>query len=99
MRSRPTRRDLVTRNYKQSSDNVTRAEFGNLLEDFKTNTLGTLIIQLDLLQAKQKKAIAEYNLDLFFPHYRKNHNRQECPLGMVQTYGICTKDHVTDHFP
>lgn len=29
-------------------------EIGNLLEDFKTDILGTLTMQLDILQAKQK---------------------------------------------
>ena len=29
-------------------------EIGNLLEDFKMNILGTLSMQLDILEAKQK---------------------------------------------
>lgn len=34
---------------------VTRAEMGNLFENFKTNILSTLSFQLDVLQAKKKQ--------------------------------------------
>lgn len=34
-------------------------EIGNLLEDFKMEILGTLTMQLDVLQAKQKQALTE----------------------------------------
>jgi len=40
------------------AEGVTRVEIGNLLENFKTNILGTLATQLDIMQAKQKKAEA-----------------------------------------
>ena len=78
---------------------MTRAEFGNILEDFKNDILGTLTTHLDVIQAKQKQAILEQNLVVFCPRCRKKHNQQECPLDMVQTCAICTKDHATDHFP
>ena len=68
---------------KQTNGNVTRAEFGNLLENFKTDILGTLTTQIDVLQAKQKQAIAEQNLAIFFPRCRKKHRQRECPLDMV----------------
>jgi hypothetical protein len=42
-----------------TSGGVTRAEVGNLLENFKTDILSTLTTQLDVLQAKQKQAEAE----------------------------------------
>lgn len=58
-------------------------EIGNLLEDFKTDILGTLITQLDILEAKQKQALAEQNLAIFCPCCRKKHSQRECLLGMV----------------
>lgn len=33
-------------------------EISNILEYFKTDILGTLTMQLDILQAKQKQALA-----------------------------------------
>ena len=56
----------LTRNSNISSRGVTRDEFGNLLENFKTDILSTLTIQLDVLQDKQKQAEAEQTLAIFF---------------------------------
>jgi hypothetical protein len=42
----------LTRNNNITSVGVTRAEVGNLLENFKTNILSTLTTQLDVFQAK-----------------------------------------------
>jgi hypothetical protein len=47
-------RTSLTRNSNITSRGVTRAEVGNLLENFKTDILSTLTKQLDVLQAKQK---------------------------------------------
>jgi len=55
-RLKPTEYDRFARDNKISAEGVTRAEIGNLLENFKTNTLGTLTTQLDIMQAKQKQA-------------------------------------------
>jgi hypothetical protein len=49
----------LTRNNNITSGGVTRAEVGNLLENFKTDILSTLTTQLDVLQAKQKQAEEE----------------------------------------
>ena len=48
-RNRPVGRDSMKRDLQQTNGNVTRAEFGNLLENFKTDILGTLTTQLDVL--------------------------------------------------
>ena len=42
-------------------------EIGNLLEYFKIDILSTLTRQLDVLQAKQKQALAKQNLVIFCP--------------------------------
>ena len=70
-----------------------------LLENFKTDILGTLTTQLDILQAKQKQMEAEQNLAIFCPKCRKKHSHKECPLDAVQTCAICTKDHLTESCP
>ena len=41
-RLKSAERDMITRDNKTSNEGVTPAEIGNLLEDFKTDILGTL---------------------------------------------------------
>jgi len=49
-------RESVNRNTKTStSGGVTRVELGNLLENFKTDLLGTIGSQLDTLKIRKKK--------------------------------------------
>ena len=99
MRLKPAKRDMTMIYNKISSGGITRAEIGNLLEDFKTDILGTLTRQLDIMQAKQKQAKEEQNLVIFCPRCRKKHSHKECLLDMVQTCAICTKDHATESCP
>jgi hypothetical protein len=56
----------LTRSSNITSGGVTRAEVGNLLENFKTNILSTLTTQLDVLQVKQKQAEEEQSLATLF---------------------------------
>jgi len=44
-RLKPTRHDAITRDHRALGGSITRVEIGNLLEDFKTDILGTLTIQ------------------------------------------------------
>ena len=58
-RLKPIGRDTNLRDSKASRESITRSEIDNLLElDLKTDILGTLTTQLDVMQAKKKKAIA-----------------------------------------
>eukprot|EP00253_Pinus_taeda_P033127 PITA_33127 len=91
--------DRFARENKISSEGVTRVEIGNLFENFKTDILGTLTTQLDVLQAKQKQMEAEQNLAIFYPRCRKKHSHKECPLDTIQTCAICTRDHSTESCP
>jgi len=96
---KPARRDAITRDNKASGGSVTRAEIGNLLEDFKMDILETLTTKLDIMQAKQKQVEAEQNLVIFCPRCRKKHSHKECPLDIVQTCAICIKEHATKNYP
>jgi len=95
-RLKSAERDIVTRENKPSNEGVTRAEIGNLLENFKTDILGTLTTQFDIMQAKQKQAEAEQNLAIFCPRCRKKHSHKEFPLDVVKVCAICTRDHPTE---
>eukprot|EP00253_Pinus_taeda_P028979 PITA_28979 len=98
-RIKPTEHDRFARENKISSEVVTRMEIGNLFENFKTDILGTLTTQLDVLQAKQKQMEAEQNLATFCPRCRKKHSHKECPLDTVQICAISTRDHSTESCP
>lgn len=54
IRLKPSRHGAITRDNKASRASITRVKIGNLLEDLKTNILGTLTTQLDIMQAKRK---------------------------------------------
>lgn len=73
---KPFRCDVSPRDSKTSGGSITRSEIGNILEDFKTNILGTLATQLDVMKAKQKKAIAEQNLAIFYPCCKQKHSHK-----------------------
>ena len=51
---RPQPNDTFSRVQKSANGGVTRAEIGNLLDNFKTDILSNLTSQLDILQVKQK---------------------------------------------
>jgi len=98
-RIKPAEYDRFIRDNRTSTEGVTHVELGNLLESFKTDILGTLTTQLDIVQAKQKQVEAEQNLAIFCPRCRRKHSHKECPLDAVQTCAICTKDHLTESCP
>jgi len=98
-RIKPVEHDRFTRDNKISAEGVTRVEIGNLLENLKTDILGTLTTQLDIMQAKQKQTEVEQNLEIFCPRSRKKHSHKECPLDAVPVCAIRTKDHSTERCP
>ena len=53
-RLKPAKHDRFTRDNKISGEGLTHVEIGNLLENFKTDILGTLTMQLNITQAKQR---------------------------------------------
>ena len=69
-------REPYSRNLKgntPSSGGFTRIELGNLLENFKTNILGTMGSQLDALQAKKRQDEERAAMSIFFPGCRTKH--------------------------
>ena len=46
---KPAEHDRFVRDNKISTEGVTHVEIGNLLENFKTDILGTLTTQLDVM--------------------------------------------------
>jgi hypothetical protein len=84
---------------KSANGGATRAEIGNLLEDFKTEMLSSFASQMDTLQIKKKQAEVEAALSIFCPQCRDKHPKRECPLDRKTICTICDKDHDTQNCP
>jgi hypothetical protein len=94
-----TKDTTFSRVQKSANGGATRAEIGNLLENFKTEMINSFASQIDTLQIKQKQAESEQALCIFCPKCRKKHPPRECPLNSVQVCLICELDHATDQCP
>jgi hypothetical protein len=93
-------REPVNKNTKTStSGGVTRVELGNLLDNFKTDLLGTIGSQLDTLKIKRKQEEENPVLSIFCPKCRKRHPLRECPLDNVPVCAICNENHKTKDCP
>jgi hypothetical protein len=93
-------REPVNKNTKTSTaGGVTKVELGNLLDNFKTDLLGTISSQLDTLKIKRKQEEENPVLSIFFPKCRKRHPLRECPLDNISVCAICTKNHKTEDCP
>jgi hypothetical protein len=93
-------RDPYNRSLKPiSSGGITRAEIGNLLENFKTDILSTIGSQLDTLKIKKKQEEENATMSIYCPRCRRKHSSRECPLDNISVCGFCTEDHVTEKCP
>ena len=93
-------REPVNKNTKTStSGGVTRVELGNLLDNFKTDLLGTIGSQLDTLKIKRKQEDENPVLSIFCPKCRKRHPLRECPLDNISVCAICVESHKTEDCP
>lgn len=69
-RERNGRRSMTSKITKSGTGNITRAELGNIFEDFKTDLLSTLGNQIDILKAKKRQDEQEQDLSIFCPKCR-----------------------------
>jgi hypothetical protein len=81
-------RDILARMEKNIGSGVTRGEIRNMLEDFKTDILSSLSLQLDTLQMKNKKEKTKQALNIFCPKCRTKNPWKECSLDQFKVYGI-----------
>jgi len=70
-----------------------------MLEDFKSEMLQTLAMQIDTFHIKRKQEEPERALAIFCPRCTRRHPRNECPLNSVEVCSVCEEDHSTDKFP
>ena len=77
-------RDFFNRTQKSSNGVATQVEIGNILENFKTEMMSSISSKIDVLRAKQKQAVEDLTLGIFFPKCRKNQPMKECSLEKVE---------------
>ena len=87
------KRALSSKVTKSALAGVTRAEIGNLLEEFKTDLLSTLGNQIDTLKAKKKQEDEDQIMGIFCPKCQKKHALKDCPLENIQVCAFCTENH------
>lgn len=69
---------------------ISRYELGTMLDDMKTSILHSLTLQLKMKNEEVEKAFI-----VFCPR-RKEHEKDECPLDTIETYGICVDKYNID---
>ena len=82
-----------------SSNSSSKGEIGNMLEDFKSEMLQTLALQMDTMNIKRKQEEQERALAIFFPRCTRRHPRNECPLKSIEIFSIYEENHSRDKCP
>ena len=59
--------DVFDITQKSSNGGATRAEIGNLLENFKTEMMSSISSEIDVLREKQKQVVEDLTLGVFCP--------------------------------
>ena len=78
---------------------MTRADIGNILENFKTDMMNSIYSQLDVMREIHKQVAEDLVLGVFFPKCKKKHPPKECPLDKAEVCGMCELEHDTKYCP
>ena len=86
---------------KSATRSVSRAEIGNMLDEFKTDILGSLSEQLNTIKIQNKQKTKAEALTIFCQKCRKKHALREFPLDAknVETCMIYWESHETKDCP
>jgi len=82
-----------------SSNLSIKGEIGNMLEDFKSEMLQTLALQMDTMNIKRQQEEAERALAIFCPICTRRHPRNECPLNSIAICSVYEENHSTAKCP
>jgi hypothetical protein len=74
-------------------------ELGGLIEYMKTYIFHSLSMKMDTIQIKKKQEEAEKGLVVYCTKCTKKHPRNECPLDLIDVFGICEENHPTNKCP
>ncbi len=67
-----------------------------MLEDFKSEMLQTLSMQMDTLHIKREQDEVEMALAISCLRCTRRHPRNECPLNSIEVCSVCGENHSTD---
>ena len=81
------------------SSPLSKGEFANQIEDFKSDMRQFLAMQLDTLRIQKKQEEAKRALVIFCPRCLKKHPRNECPMHSLEVCFVCEEYHPTDQCP
>lgn len=79
-----------------SSNTSMKGEIGNMLEDFKSEMLQTLALQMDTIHIKRKQEEAERALAILCPRCTRRHPKNECSLNLIEIFSVYEENHSTD---
>lgn len=82
-----------------SSNSSIKGQIGNMLEDFKSEMLQTISLQLDTMNIRRKQEEEERALAIFCPRCTRRHPMNEFPLNCIEIFLVCEKNHSTKKFP
>ena len=93
-RAKKGKRDITSKITKSAGGSISRAKFGSLLENFKSDLMNTFGTQVEVLKTKKRKEQQDQEdqaLSIFCPKCRKKHPLKKCPLNNVQLWVMCRK--------
>jgi len=82
-------------NYSSSNASI-KGEIGNMLEDFRSEMMQTLSLQMDTMHIKRKQEEVERALVIFYPRCTRRNPRNGCPLNSIEIYSVCEENHSTN---
>eukprot|EP00253_Pinus_taeda_P033163 PITA_33163 len=78
------------------SNSSIKGEIGNMMQDFKSEMLQTLSLNMDTMHIKRKQEEAERALAIFCPRCTRRHPRNKCPLNSIEICSVCEENHSID---
>ena len=82
-----------------SSNSSIKGENGSMLEDFKSEMLQTLALQLDTMNIRRKQEETERALAIFCPRCTRRHPRNEFPLNHIEIFSVYEENHSINKCP
>jgi len=81
------------------SSTLSKNEFANQMEDFKSEVRQFLAMQLDTLRIQRKQEEVERALTIFCPRCTRKNPRNECALHSIEVCFVCERDHPMNQCP
>ena len=83
---------------KSTTGSMSRVEIGNMLDEFKTDILGSLSEHINTLKLQNKQKVETDALAIFYPKCKKKHALREFHLDakIIETCVISLENHETN---